>query len=114
MPEGWGKKEPGASDDCQSIQILTVARELAPARARSVRKIFDNCRDFGAASQPSGSKLPRHKSLQRRNTGGVTRPRGSSWVPAQSVERFTPVRSPKPRPDHHQCTRWRGLSWRRA
>ncbi|MSU97294.1 hypothetical protein C1X35_00110 [Pseudomonas sp. FW306-1C-G01A] len=33
-----------------------MARELAPAGARSVPKIFR------AAVQPSGSKLPRHKS----------------------------------------------------
>jgi len=32
-----------------------VARELAPARLRSSRK------KLGAAAQPSGSKLPRHR-----------------------------------------------------
>jgi len=34
---------------------LFVARELAPAGVRSAPRIF------GAAAQPSGSKLPRHK-----------------------------------------------------
>jgi hypothetical protein len=48
------------------IHPIPVARELAPARLRSSRKSVDavylkksGCR-FGAASQPSGSKLPRH------------------------------------------------------
>ena len=36
-------------------EIAFVARELAPVRARSGRGFF------GAASQPSGSKLPRHR-----------------------------------------------------
>ncbi|ARB29856.1 hypothetical protein B5P22_22040 [Pseudomonas tolaasii] len=36
-------------------ELAYVARELAPARVRSARKFF------GAASQPSGSKLPRHR-----------------------------------------------------
>ncbi len=40
----------------------------------------------------------------RSYTGCFSSLRGSSWVPAQSVERFTLVRSPGPRPDHHQCT----------
>src|SRR3546814_6212088 len=45
-----------------------VARELAPAGARSAPKtdhaeLSDTAPSgFGAASQPSGSKLPRHKS----------------------------------------------------
>ncbi|EJF71380.1 hypothetical protein A462_13235 [Pseudomonas sp. Ag1] len=34
---------------------LFVARELAPAGVRSAPRIF------GAAAQPSGSKLPHHK-----------------------------------------------------
>jgi hypothetical protein len=34
---------------------LAVARELAPAGVRSAPRIF------GAAAQPSGSKLPRHR-----------------------------------------------------
>jgi hypothetical protein len=34
---------------------LFVARELAPAGVRSAPRIF------GAAAQPSGSKLPRHR-----------------------------------------------------
>jgi hypothetical protein len=46
-----------------------VARELAPARLRSSRKqvnadylrLSSLCR-IGAASQPSGSKLPRHRA----------------------------------------------------
>ncbi|OYP97853.1 hypothetical protein B7L09_29620 [Pseudomonas mandelii] len=38
----------------------SVARGLAPAGVRSAPKIFDNCQDWGAAAQPSGSKLPRH------------------------------------------------------
>src|SRR3990167_6502283 len=36
--------------------------ELAPARVRSTRKILNQNSDFGAAAQPSGSKLPRHKA----------------------------------------------------
>ncbi|TIW63763.1 MAG: hypothetical protein E5V60_21900 [Mesorhizobium sp.] len=42
----------------------SVARELAPARLRSSRKsdAISNVRNRGSAAQPSGSKLPRHKS----------------------------------------------------
>ncbi|KAB0514620.1 hypothetical protein F7R05_10365 [Pseudomonas koreensis] len=50
-----------------------VARELAPARLRSSRKAADMvclahrgaC--IGAASQPSGSKLPRHRYVTDTN-----------------------------------------------
>ncbi len=37
------------------MRELAVARELAPAGVRSAPRIF------GAAAQPSGSKLPHHK-----------------------------------------------------
>ncbi|MCE6978429.1 hypothetical protein EI534_13750 [Pseudomonas frederiksbergensis] len=47
-----------------------MARELAPARLRSSRKTGARgvsedsvIAGFGAASQPSGSKLPRHNSM---------------------------------------------------
>ncbi len=45
-----------------------MARELAPARLRSSRKPVNadylrlNLCRIGAASQPSGSKLPRHRA----------------------------------------------------
>ncbi|QDV94179.1 hypothetical protein FFH90_007585 [Pseudomonas sp. ATCC 43928] len=49
---------------------LFVARELAPARLRSSRKSVHRVLSeknmvigFGAASRPSGSKLPRHRCL---------------------------------------------------
>ncbi|MVV47894.1 hypothetical protein EJA72_06480 [Pseudomonas sp. PB120] len=38
------------------MALPIVARELAPAGLRSSPNVF------GAASRPSGSKLPRHKS----------------------------------------------------
>ncbi|MVV49103.1 hypothetical protein EJA72_12775 [Pseudomonas sp. PB120] len=48
-----------------------VARELAPARLRSSRKpkhsVYLRYRGglLGAAAQPSGSKLPRHKGIAK-------------------------------------------------
>ncbi|CAI8894591.1 hypothetical protein EMIT0P100_20381 [Pseudomonas sp. IT-P100] len=49
--------------------LIPVARELAPARLLSSRKpgysgasIETRLNGFGAAAQPSGSKLPRHNS----------------------------------------------------
>ncbi len=52
--------------ECTSHKLLQaktalVARELAPARVRSARKSSRRTTG-GSASQPSGSKLPRHKS----------------------------------------------------
>jgi hypothetical protein len=46
--------------------LLFVARELAPAGVRSSPKtdhlgISGECQQPGAAAQPSGSKLPRHR-----------------------------------------------------
>jgi hypothetical protein len=43
-------------------QKKAVARELTPARPRSGRKML------GSASQPSGSKLPRHSGLGSTHT----------------------------------------------
>ncbi|PMY84320.1 hypothetical protein C1X68_25095 [Pseudomonas sp. FW303-C2] len=64
-----------------------MARELAPARLRSSRKpctcglpdaIGSN--GFGAASQPSGSKLPRHNSrgTKRARTFNFSLPLGGT------------------------------------
>ena len=39
----------------------SVARGLVPVGVRSAPKIFDSCRDFGAAAQPNGDKSPRHR-----------------------------------------------------
>src|SRR5450830_1323318 len=50
------------------VGSLVVARELAPAGSRSDPNRFTAClrqvavTGFGAAAQPSGSKLPRHAS----------------------------------------------------
>ncbi|MBA1378142.1 hypothetical protein FHK92_10010 [Pseudomonas brassicacearum subsp. neoaurantiaca] len=48
------------------IQInirASVARELAPAGLHSRPKFLDSFRILGAASPPSGSKLPRHRDV---------------------------------------------------
>ncbi|CAI8911241.1 hypothetical protein EMIT0194MI4_40187 [Pseudomonas sp. IT-194MI4] len=53
---------------CRPRHKTPVARELAPARLRSSRKPIDTTHlkndvtEFGAALQPNGSKLPRHKN----------------------------------------------------
>ncbi|QBQ08447.1 hypothetical protein DCC84_01200 [Pseudomonas sp. SXM-1] len=48
-------------------QTTIVARELAPAGVRSA-PIF-----FGAAAQPSGSKLPRHRFAVHGKSAGIRR-----------------------------------------
>ncbi|KAB0515054.1 hypothetical protein F7R05_05155 [Pseudomonas koreensis] len=60
-----------------------VARELAPARLRSSRNpvstMFSHqSAGFGAASQPSGSKLPRHSYVI---SAGPTAPAPGAQAP---------------------------------
>ncbi|MCE6978557.1 hypothetical protein EI534_14430 [Pseudomonas frederiksbergensis] len=60
------------NDDTSQVNVI-VARELAPAGARSgPLRLFRQIelRGFTTASQPSGSKLPRHRGahpLQQRH-----------------------------------------------
>ncbi|MVV50563.1 hypothetical protein EJA72_20335 [Pseudomonas sp. PB120] len=51
---------------CEVIHHF-VARELAPVRVRSTRKKGTRGQIFGAASQPSASKLARHRIVSARH-----------------------------------------------
>ncbi|PMY55856.1 hypothetical protein C1X69_14660 [Pseudomonas sp. FW305-67] len=56
--------------------MLPLDRAGAPVR--STHKIFIDCKDFGAASRPGGSRLPRH------NQPAVT----SMYVPIKPMAPF--------------------------
>jgi hypothetical protein len=65
-------KNPPQSNE---LSETPVARELAPARLRSSRKTSrqgvsgkTRLSGFGAAPQPGGSKLPRHKSSSHQDS----------------------------------------------
>ncbi|TNB93743.1 hypothetical protein FHG55_18660 [Pseudomonas jessenii] len=61
-----------------------MARELAPAWVRSAHKIFR------AASQPSGSKLPRHKKCATSAAGFSTENQGFAGRRPRQTRRHGP------------------------
>ncbi|ARB26797.1 hypothetical protein F7R12_03675 [Pseudomonas tolaasii] len=61
---------------------VPVARELAPAGLRSSPRLFKQ--RAGAASRPSGSKLPRHRKPGHHKSRSIYRPADTKSQPKKS------------------------------